>query len=212
MNLTAKNDDQKSVDPVETQEPEQVKGIREGFFTAEMEEELRKAGNEAVEEAIETQKLIEEEYKKIGKEPPDMNGYFANGIDKELEKLDINEEQKNYLRVAIFYYLQEQIDIHLQNTFTDEFFETVQRLINEDKLEQDELVGLILFIYEGTQEESILKFINETLMEAVPKFLELFKQNQKTYEKVLQMPPDKQKEFIEASKSGDFEKADSLLQ
>jgi hypothetical protein len=203
VNLTAK-DDQK--------EPKKIEEIKEGFFTPDMEEELKKAGDEAIEEAIETQKLIEEEYKKAGKEPPDMSSYFANGIDKELDKLDINEAQKNYLRVAIFYYLQEQIDVHLQNTFPDEFFETAQRLINEGKLEQDELVGLIIFIYEGTQKESILKFINETLMEAVPKFIELFKQNQKTYEKVLQMPPEKQKEFIEASKAGEFEKADSLLQ
>lgn len=136
---------------------------------------------------------------------------MATGIDKQLEDLEANDEQKALFKNSLIMYMQGRIDNHLQELFPDEFFEELDDMIDNNEIQPEEVVPVVLAAYEAVMEQPITVYSSNLLNEILPEFKQMFKEGQDNLKKILALAPDKQSQFIRLVEQRNYDEAKAFL-
>jgi len=140
-----------------------------------------------------------------------LSDLFAKSIDLQLTDLNATEEQKAMFKTALIFYLQARIDNHLQDVLPTEFFEGLDNLLETGEIEETDVIGAVMLAYEAAQGFPLTEYAANLIVSILPEFKKIFKQNEVSIEKILELSDTDQQQFISLMDKGDYSQAKLLL-
>jgi len=137
---------------------------------------------------------------------------LADGIDKELEDVEADEEQKALIKSALHFYVQSRLDNHLQDVIPDEFFANLNEMLQAKEIEMEEILGVTMYVYEVAMGLPLIDYVRKLARETLPEIKKIFLQGRELYKTLLNLPSQFKSELFALIASEKFEEADELYQ